>query len=80
MRILVVGSVIAAALIVAGGSAEAKIKCNKPSNCTDPAVVADARGGIEVACPCAGAANRKSYKSCTKTALRLAKTRPARIL
>src|SRR5262249_7071817 len=70
MRLLVVGSLLAAALM--GGSGEARadgFKCGSTFNCTDLGLAA-LRTQIDVRCPCATQSSQKEYKSCYKQVIK----------
>jgi hypothetical protein len=54
--------VVAFAVLPAG----AKLRCGKPSKCSDPAIVADVRAAAAEACPCEAATSRKAYAKCWK--------------
>ena len=52
-------------LIIGGwASAEASIRCGKPSKCTNAAVVAAVRAAVAIACPCSAATKSSAYAKC----------------
>src|SRR5262245_47605343 len=70
MRLLVVGSMLAAALM--GGSGEARadgFKCGSTFNCTDIGLAA-LRAQINVRCPCETQSSQKAYKKCYKQVIK----------
>src|SRR5262249_57412252 len=67
---LVVGSMLATALM--GGSGEARadgFKCGSTFNCTDIGLAA-LRTQIDVRCPCATQSSQKAYKQCYKQVIK----------
>jgi len=70
MRLLVVGSMLAAALVVGSGDARADgFKCGSTFNCTDIGLAA-LRTQIDVRCPCATQSSQKTYKKCYKQVIK----------
>jgi hypothetical protein len=65
-----VGLTIALLVLSVAPGAEARLKCSASSKCSSPNTLAMARAAIDAACPCAAQGSAKSYKKCTKKAIK----------